>query len=115
MSRCLGGKKFSGGLTTRASGHAAEAQIARAQDPRTRACTAGSDGGADHGPVSKLQNEVREQRQLIVEMLQSEQQRYDMLLKLLRAGGGAAPPDVMPHPSPRRRRQLDQSGGGRRP
>jgi plastocyanin len=32
---------------------------------------------------AKLQNEVREQRKLIIQMLQTEQQRYDMLLHLL--------------------------------
>ena len=53
-------------------------------------------GGA--GPSSaeftKLQGEVHEQRQLLLEMLQSEQQRYDMLLKLIRASTGAPLPDV---------------------
>jgi plastocyanin len=36
----------------------------------------------------KLQAEVRDQRQLIIQLIQSEQQRYDMLLKLLQTGGG---------------------------
>jgi plastocyanin len=43
---------------------------------------------------SKLQAEVREQRQLIIQILQNEQQRYDMLLKLLQSqqgSGGAVP------------------------
>jgi len=38
----------------------------------------------------KLQSEVREQRQLIIQLMQSEQQRYDMLLKLIQTGGGPA-------------------------
>jgi plastocyanin len=56
---------------------------ARAQD----------DGGPTRAEFSKLQNEVKEQRQLIIQMLQQEQQRYDMLLRLLsaQAGGGAVP------------------------
>jgi plastocyanin len=37
----------------------------------------------------KLQAEVRDQRQLIIQLMQSEQQRYDMLLKLIQTGGGA--------------------------
>src|SRR6476646_7122807 len=47
---------------------------------------------------SKLQAEVRDQRQLIIQMLQAEQQRYDMLLRLIQgqtsgvpAPGAAAP------------------------
>jgi plastocyanin len=51
---------------------------------------------APEGPVtraefSKLQNDVREQRQLIIQMLQTEQQRYDMLLHLLQGQGGGTP------------------------
>jgi plastocyanin len=37
---------------------------------------------------NKLQNEVREQRKLIIQMLQTEQQRYDMLLRLMQGAGG---------------------------
>jgi plastocyanin len=40
---------------------------------------------------TKLQNDVREQRQLIIQMLQTEQQRYDMLLHLLQGQGGGTP------------------------
>src|SRR6478735_11483433 len=41
---------------------------------------------------NKLQAEVRDQRQLIIQMLQNEQQRYDVLLRLIQGqtGGGAA-------------------------
>jgi plastocyanin len=38
----------------------------------------------------KLQSDVREQRELIISMLQTEQQRYDMLLRLLGGQGGGA-------------------------
>jgi len=49
----------------------------------------------------KLQREVAEQRALIIQMMQVEQQRYDMLLKLLQSGGQlgsstALPPPVTP-------------------
>jgi plastocyanin len=65
---------------------------ARAQDdapPPTRA------------DFNKLQAEVREQRSLIIQMLQQEQQRYDMVLRLLQAqqGGSAAPLPELPAPS----------------
>jgi plastocyanin len=50
---------------------------------------------------ARLQHEVAEQRQLIIEMMRVEQQRYDMLLRLLQSGGqvpptAALPPAVIP-------------------
>ena len=50
---------------------------------------------------ARLQREVQEQRQLIIQMMQVEQQRYDMLLKLLQSGGqlsGTALPPPLPVP-----------------
>jgi len=50
---------------------------------------------------ARLQREVQEQRQLIIQMMQIEQQRYDMLLKLLQSGGqlsGTALPPPLPIP-----------------
>jgi len=64
-----------------------------------------TDGGkAAEGPptraeFNKLQNDVREQRQLIIEMLQTEQQRYDMLLHLLNGQGGGTPLPGLPAPA----------------
>src|SRR5688572_21790417 len=46
--------------------------------------------GPTWAEFQKLQTEVREQRQLIIQLMQSEQQRYDMLLKLIQTGGGPA-------------------------
>jgi plastocyanin len=73
---------------------------------------AAQDGGKPpEGPptraeVTKLQNDVREQRQLIIQMMQTEQQRYDMLLRLLQGQGGGTPvpglsaaPTTAPEPS----------------
>jgi plastocyanin len=60
----------------------------RAQEGKTDKAESSSPTRAE---FAKLQAEVREQRQLIIEMLQTEQQRYDMLLRLLRAGGTAPP------------------------
>jgi plastocyanin len=56
----------------------------------------GKNAKAPEGPptraeLAKLQNDVREQRQLIIQMMQTEQQRYDMLLRLLQGQGGGTP------------------------
>jgi plastocyanin len=68
---------------------------------------AAQDGGkAAEGPptraeFSKLQSDVREQRQLIIQMMQTEQQRYDMLLRLLQGQGGGTPvPGLSAAPAP---------------
>lgn len=58
----------------------------------------------DTGPItraefSKLQNDVKEQRQLIIQMLQTEQQRYDMLLRLIQGQGGGTPIANIPSPA----------------
>jgi plastocyanin len=63
----------------------------RAQEGKVEKSEAGAPTRAE---FAKLQAEVREQRQLIIEMLQTEQQRYDMLLRLMRAGGTAPPADA---------------------
>src|SRR4051794_35813918 len=62
------------------------------------------DDGKNAGPTRaefiRLQGEVREQRQLIIQMLQNEQQRYEMLLRLIQGqnaqsgGGGVASPSL---------------------
>jgi plastocyanin len=46
--------------------------------------------------LTKLQNEVKEQRALIIQLMQSEQQRYDMLLRLLQGQPGVALPPSAP-------------------
>jgi plastocyanin len=46
-----------------------------------------SPGWADY---QKLEQELRDQRQLILQLMQNEQQRYDLLLKLIQSGGNAA-------------------------
>jgi plastocyanin len=68
---------------------------ARAQDPPAT-------GSPTMAEFNKLKDEVREQRQLILQILQNEQSRYDMLLKLIGAQGGAGqavrPADEQPMP-----------------
>jgi plastocyanin len=63
--------------------------------------------GPTAAEFAKLQREVYEQRQLIIQMLQIEQQRYDMLLRLLQSGGQLAPGATLP-PVP----TLPGPGGG---
>jgi plastocyanin len=58
---------------------------------------------------TRLQNEVREQRALIIQMMQNEQQRYDMLLKLIQSGGGSGAM-IMP-PSDAGAVAPDKAGG----
>ena len=68
----------------------AVAQLAlpvRAEDKGER----GSDAPPSRAEFNKLQTDVREQRQLIIQMLQTEQQRYDMLLHLMQGQGGGTP------------------------
>jgi plastocyanin len=48
---------------------------------------------------SKLQAEVQEQRQLLIQLIQTEQQRYDMLLRLLNSAAPAAAAALPPAPS----------------
>src|SRR5262252_6715972 len=49
---------------------------------------------------ARLQREVAEQRALIIQMMQVEQQRYDMLLKLLQSGGQLPSTSGLPPPLP---------------
>jgi plastocyanin len=47
---------------------------------------------------AQLKREVADQRALIIQMMQVEQQRYDMLLKLLQSGGQLSPGTALPPP-----------------
>jgi plastocyanin len=49
---------------------------------------------------AKLQREVSEQRALLIQMMQVEQQRYDMLLRLLQSGGQLPSTSALPPPVP---------------
>jgi plastocyanin len=42
--------------------------------------------------VARLQQDVREQKQLMLQLMQVDQQRYDMLLQIIRSSQGGAPP-----------------------
>jgi plastocyanin len=59
------------------------------------------EGPPTRAEFTKLQSDVREQRQLIIQMMQTEQQRYDMLLRLLQGQGGGTPvPGLSAAPPP---------------
>jgi plastocyanin len=65
--------------------------------------------GPTWAEFTKLQNEVHDQRNLLIQLMQTEQQRYDMLLKLLSSAAPAAaaslPPAVgIPAPAPEEKR-----------
>src|SRR4051812_4111107 len=68
---------------------------AAAQDGPTRPAPASASAtrppptGAD---FARLEAQVNEQRQLIIQLMQNEQQRYDMLLKLIGSASGTLPP-----------------------
>jgi plastocyanin len=47
--------------------------------------------GPTRAEFAKLQNEVKEQRSLLIQLMQSDQQRYDMLLRLMQGQPGVAP------------------------
>jgi plastocyanin len=64
---------------------------------------------------TRLQGEVREQRQLIIQMLQTEQQRYDMLLRLMQAqAGGPLPSLATPTAAEPSAPEGSSSGPGRK-
>jgi plastocyanin len=56
--------------------------------------------------VARLQQELRDQKQLILQLMQADQQRYDMLLQIIRgqqggAAAGAVAPSLPSLPPPR--------------
>ncbi|MES1204968.1 MAG: carboxypeptidase regulatory-like domain-containing protein [Pseudomonadota bacterium] len=70
-----------------------------------------AEGPPTRAELTKLQNDVREQRQLIIQMMQTEQQRYDLLLHLLQGQGGGTPApglSAVPIPAPP---SAGESGG----
>jgi plastocyanin len=98
---------------------ASVAPAARAQEPSPKGGAAVAGGAlADAGPsgpsraeFNRLQAEVREQKQLLLDMLQAEQQRYDMVLKIIRSQGGGAALEGLPPLVPPA--GADSAGGGR--
>ena len=83
--------------------------LRRGRRARGRRAAAGRRGG--------LKQEVRDQRQLILQLMQAEQQRYDIVLKYLQSGGAAIPRDpAAPFGGIRARqgRQRERGQGRRR-
>jgi plastocyanin len=63
------------------------------------AAEASTEPGPTMTQFNRLEREVTEQRQLIIQMLQMEQDRYNMLLKLIQSGGSLPPGSALP-PAP---------------
>jgi plastocyanin len=86
----LGLKRLMGGLALVCLMLAGRSpRTALAQDKPT------APGWADY---QKLEQELRDQRQLILQLMQAEQQRYDLLLKLIQSNGSNVqlPPSAAP-------------------
>ena len=88
-------------LALRGGARAAAADAARR--PTSRACKA---------EIDRLKQELREQRQLILQLMQAEQQRYDVVLKYLQSRRRAG--RRSPRRCPRRRCGADRDAGRRR-
>jgi plastocyanin len=73
--------------------------LARAAEPSPAAAPA-ADVARLQAEVDRLKQDMREQRQLILQLMQAEQQRYDIVLKYLQAGGGGDASNLPPPPSP---------------
>jgi len=87
-------------LTSLALALAGRPQPARAAEGKDRSPPTAAD-------FARLEREVAEQRQLIIQIMQTEQERYDILLKLLQGSGAArANPSLPP---------LPPAGGGEPP
>jgi plastocyanin len=86
-------------------------QPARAVGERETTGAAGAPTAAElarlQAEIDRLKQEVRDQRQLILQLMQAEQQRYDVVLKYLQAIGGdtskipppPSPPGALPKPA----------------
>jgi plastocyanin len=76
------------------------ASPALAQDDRADKADKAETGPPTRADFLRLQGEVREQRSLIIQMLQTEQQRYDMLLRLMQGQPGLTLPPSVLSPTP---------------
>jgi len=85
------GKKIATGLVL-----AGTAVALLVPGPAARAQGGAEDGAPTRAEFNKLQSEVREQKQLLLETLQAEQKRYEMLLKIIRAQGGGGSVENLP-------------------
>lgn len=64
--------------------------------PAARAQGSADEGAPTRAEFNKLQTELREQKQLLLDTLQAEQHRYEMLLKIIRAQGGGGSIENLP-------------------
>jgi plastocyanin len=109
-------------MRIRVFGWASACALAVAPLPVQAAGETAPDVARLQGEVDRLKQEVADQRQLILQLMQAEQQRYDVVLKYLRAGGGGgdvsalppppSPSSVMPKSASSSESSKDTGGGG---
>jgi plastocyanin len=95
----------------RAFGWAVACALAVAPLPVAAAVDTAADVARLQTEVERLKQELADQRQLILQLMSAEQQRYDVVLKMLRTGGGAGA-DVPPLPPPPSPSSLPMSSRG---
>jgi plastocyanin len=101
-------------MMTRAFGWAAACALALTPDPAMAATDTAADVARLQNEVEHLKQELADQRQLILQLMQAEQQRYDVVLKMLRSGGGAGAdlPALPPPPSASAMMPKSAAGAG---
>jgi plastocyanin len=77
------GRRILTGLAVAAAGTLGAGLVAAADDNASKP-------GPSWAEFKALENEVREQRQMVIQLMQTEQQRYDMLLRLLQNNAAAS-------------------------
>src|SRR6476619_95738 len=85
-------------MMIRVFGWASVCGLTVAQLPVRAAGETAPDVARLQGELDRLKQEVADQRQLILQLMQAEQQRYDVILKYLRAGGGGGDLSGLPPP-----------------
>jgi plastocyanin len=110
-------------IVSRAFGWVAACALVLAPAGALAAGDTAADVARLQGEIDRLKQELADQRQLILQLMQAEQQRYDVVLKYLRAGGGGgadlsglppppSPSSVMPRGTGGAGESARETGGG---
>jgi plastocyanin len=81
-------------VTMRVFGWAVVCALAVGSAPARAAEPTAADVARMQAEIDRLKQEVAAQRQLILQLMQAEQQRYDVILKFLQTGGAAPGADL---------------------
>jgi plastocyanin len=106
----MGSKRVVGSLLAFLAWAAGSVSPVRAQ-PAKAESSAGRPGPT-WTEFRQLEAEVREQRQMLIQLMQTEQQRYDMLLRLLQAGANGATANPGAAPAAPATSEGERSRGG---